>query len=91
MDEQLKQKFTEEFFEEYQFDPEFRRLFEIMLCGMTPYEVIEHLFISRREVFRIMEEAVNKPYKVLIVSEERLNELKQDSKITDDDIFGKAK
>ena len=54
----LKEEFTEEFFEEFQYDAEFRSLFESMLRGMSPYEAIEHLCKSKKELFKALETAI---------------------------------
>ena len=43
-------KFTEEFFEEFQYDAEFRSIFEAMTRGLTPYEAIEHLCKSKTDI-----------------------------------------
>ena len=38
--QELKAKFTDEFFEEFQFDSEFRSIFIAMERGLTPYKAI---------------------------------------------------
>ena len=75
---ELKSKFTEEFFNEFQFDAEFRTLFESMLRGMTPYEVIEHLCTSKKELFQELKKVVeNTPTKIILTTE-RLQQLKNE-------------
>ena len=72
----IKEKFTEEFFEEFQFDPEFRSIFESMTRGLTPYEAIEHLCKSKKELFKSLERAIeNKPQSIM-VTPERFEQLK---------------
>jgi hypothetical protein len=79
---ELKSKFTKEFFEEFQFDAEFRSMFEFMSRGLTPYEAIEHLCKSKKELFRSLERAIeNKPTKI-IVTTERFEQLKMKKQIT---------
>ena len=63
---ELKAQFTEEFFEEFQFDAEFRSLFESMARGLTPYEAIEHLCKSKKELFKSLERAIeNTPQRIM--------------------------
>lgn len=57
---ELKDKFSYAFFEEFQFDPEFRALFEQMARGMTPYEVIEHLCKTKKESMSRLKDAISK-------------------------------
>lgn len=72
MDHQkLRSKFTEEFFEEFQFDAEFRSIFESITRGLTPYEVIEHLCKSKKELLKSLERAIeNTPRKIIITTED---------------------
>jgi len=73
---ELKAQFTEDFFEEFQFDAEFRSIFESMTRGLTPYEAIEHLCKSKKELFKSLERAIeNRPQRI-IVSPERFEQLK---------------
>ena len=74
----LKAKFTEEFFEEFQFDPEFRSIFEMMRRGLTPYEVIEHLCKSKKELFNLLERAIENSPQRIVVSPERFEQLKDE-------------
>ena len=68
--EQLKLKFTEEFFNEFQFDAEFRTIFEAMTRGLTPYEVIEQLCKSKKELFKSLQKAIeNAPTKIIVTTE----------------------
>ncbi len=75
---ELKSQFTEEFFEEFQFDAEFRSIFESMIRGLTPYEAIEHLFKSKKELFQSLERAINNSPRKIIVTTERLEQLKDE-------------
>jgi len=72
----LKSKFTEEFFEEFQFDAEFRSIFESMTRGLTPYEAIEHLCKSKKELFKSLERAIENTPQRIIVTPERFEQLK---------------
>jgi predicted RNase H-like HicB family nuclease len=72
----LKAKFTEEFFEEFQFDAEFRSIFESMTRGLTPYEAIEHLCKSKKELFKSLERAIENTPQRIIVTPERFEQLK---------------
>ena len=78
---ELKLQFTEEFFKEFQFDAEFRSIFEHMTRGLTPYEAIEQLCKSKKELFQSLERAIeNTPSKIIVTTEsfEYLkNEVKQ--------------
>lgn len=76
----LKAKFTEEFFEEFQFDAEFRSIFEGMVRGLTPYEAIEHLCKSKKELFKSLEKAIENTPQRIIVSPERFEQLKGEIK-----------
>jgi hypothetical protein len=65
-DQELKEKFSEEFFNEFQFDAEFRGLFICMTDGLSPYEVIEHLCRSKKELIKGCKEAIEKaPIKII--------------------------
>jgi hypothetical protein len=75
---ELKAKFTEEFFEELQFDAEFRSIFESMVRGLSPYEVIEHLCKSKKELFNALRKAIENAPTKIIVTTERLEQLKDD-------------
>lgn len=55
---ELKPKFTEKFFNEFQFDAEFRGIFEAMARGLTPYEAIEHLCKSKKELSQELQKAL---------------------------------
>ena len=74
----LKSKFTEEFFEGFQFDAEFRSIFEMMLRGLSPYEVIECLCKSKKELFKHLEEAIQNTPRKIIVTTERFEQLKKE-------------
>jgi len=73
---ELKAQFTEEFFEEFQYDAEFRSIFESMTRGLTPYEAIEHLCKSKKELFRSLKRAIENTPQKIIVSHERFEQLK---------------
>lgn len=63
----LREKFTEEFFEEFQFDAEFRSIFESMTQGLTPYEAIEHLCKSKKELFKLLKRVIeNTPQRIIL-------------------------
>ena len=72
----LKAKFSEEFFEEFQFDAGFRSIFESMTRGLTPYEAIEHLCKSNKELFKSLERAIENTPQRIIVTPERFEQLK---------------
>lgn len=75
---QLKSKFTEEFFNEFQFDTEFRSIFEAITRGLTPFEAIEHLCKSKKELFKSLQKAVENAPTKIIVTTERLEQLKSE-------------
>ena len=77
---ELKAQFTEEFFEEFQYDAEFRSIFESMTRGLTPYEAIEHLCKSKKELFKSLERAIENTPQRIIVSPERFEQLKGEIK-----------
>ena len=75
---ELKEKFTDEFFQEFQFDAEFRSIFQWMTRGLTSYEAIEHLCKSKKELLHQLKNALeNAPVKI-IVTNERFEKLKND-------------
>lgn len=74
---ELKAQFTKEFFEEFQFDTEFRSIFESMTRGLTPYKAIEHLCKSKKELFKSLEIAIKNTPQRIIVSSERFEQLKE--------------
>lgn len=77
---ELKDKFTSEFFEEFQFDAEFRNIFESISRGLTPYEAIEYLCKSKKEMHQLLKRAIeNNPQKIVVTSE-RFEQLKNESK-----------
>ena len=76
----LKSQFTEEFFEEFQFDAEFRSIFESMTRGLTPYEAIEHLSKSKKEIFQHLERVIENTPSKIIVTTERFEQLKDEIK-----------
>jgi len=73
----LKSKFTEEFFEEFQYDAEFRSIFESMVRGLTPYKAIEHLCKSKKELLQALKKAIENAPTKIIVTTETLNQLKK--------------
>lgn len=73
---ELKAQFTEEFFEEFQLDAEFRSIFESMTRGLTPYEAIEHLCKSKKELFKSLEKSIENAPTRIVVSPERFEQLK---------------
>ena len=74
---ELKSEFTKDFFEEFQYDAEFRTIFESMSRGLTPYEAIEHLCKSKKELFQSLEKAIENAPRKIIVTTERLEQLKK--------------
>lgn len=71
---ELKAQFTEEFFEEFQFDAEFRTIFESMTRGLTPYEAIEHLCKSKKQLLKSLESVIeNTPQRIIISSDTPIN------------------
>ena len=76
----LKQEFTDDFFKEFQFDSEFRNLFTHMERGATPYEVIEHLCKSKKQLFTDLERAIENTPTKIILTNERLEELLKTTK-----------
>ena len=76
----LKAKFTEDFFEEFKFDVEFRSIFESMTRGLTPYEAIEHLCKSKKELFQSLERVIENTPRKIIVTTERFEKLKDEIK-----------
>ena len=77
---ELKAQFTEEFFEEFQFDAEFRSIFESMTKGLTPYEAIEYLCKSKKELFQYLQRAIENAPRKIIVTNERFEQLKSEIK-----------
>tara|TARA_R110000851_G_scaffold131429_1_gene265319 strand:- start:7414 stop:7656 length:243 start_codon:yes stop_codon:yes gene_type:complete len=73
---ELKSEFTKDFFEEFQYDAEFRTIFESMSRGLTPYEAIEHLCKSKKELLQSLEKAIENAPRKIIVTTERLEQLK---------------
>jgi len=72
---ELKARFTEDFFNEFRFDADFRRVFEGIAKGLTPYEAIEYLCKIKKELFiSLKEEIEGKPMRV-IVSKKRFDEI----------------
>lgn len=70
---EIKGKFTTEFFEEFQYDAEFRAIFFRMEKGMTPYEAIECLCKSKKKLFKSLEEALaNQGREIIILKEDKL-------------------
>jgi len=49
-----------------------------MIRGLTPYEAIEHLFKSKKELFQSLERAINNSPRKIIVTTERLEQLKDE-------------
>lgn len=75
---ELKKQFTEEFFEEFQFDAEFRSIFESMTRGLSPFEVIEHLCKTKKELFQSLEKVIENTPRKIIVTNERFEQLKNE-------------
>lgn len=76
---ELKSKFTGAFFNEFQFDAEFRSIFEAMTRGLTPYEAIEHLCKSKKELFKSLQKAIENTQTEIIVTTERFEQLNETS------------
>lgn len=75
---ELKSKFTKEFFDEFQFDAEFRNIFESMTKGLSPYEVIEHLCKTKKELLHSLENVLENTPRKIIVTTERIEQLKDE-------------
>ncbi len=73
----LKDQFTKEFFDEFQFDPEFRSIFWAMEGGMSPYNVIEHLCRSKGDLMSALKETIENTPQKIVVTTEILQELKK--------------
>lgn len=67
---QLESKFTPQFLEEFRHDAEFNALFKNMQMGMTPFEAIEHLCNSKKELFEHYKKMVHSTPIPLIVKSE---------------------
>ena len=50
--------FTKEFREEFEHDAEFNAIFQSILRGMTPFEAIEHLCKSKKEITTHLNKAI---------------------------------
>lgn len=72
---ELKKQFTEEFFNEFQFDSEFGSIFNAIARGLTPYEAIEYLCKSKKELFKHLERAIENTPRKIIVTTETFNKL----------------
>lgn len=67
---ELKSKFTNEFFEEFQYDAEFRSIFESMTRGLSAYEAIEYLCRSKKELLQVLKNTIeNTPTKIITTTE----------------------
>ena len=76
---ELKTKFTQEFFEEFQYDSEFRSIFFAIEQGsLTPYKAIEHLCKSKKYLLHQLEESIKNTPRKIIVANERFEELKKE-------------
>ena len=74
----MKSKFTEDFFEEFQYDPEFRSIFLSMEKGLTPFQVIEHLCKSKKALMESIEEAIKDTPREIVVTHKRFWQLKKE-------------
>jgi|GEM_PF-3528996 len=74
---ELKAQFSEDFFEEFQFDAEFRGIFEYMIRGLTPYEAIEYLCKSKKELFRLLQRAIENTPQRIIISPDRFEQIEK--------------
>ena len=74
----LKSKFTEEFFDEYQFDAEFRNIFENLCRGFSPYAAIEYLCKSKKELLVSLKKTLENTPRKIIVGAETLEKLKDE-------------
>ncbi len=77
-DDQLKLEFTAEFFEEFQYDTEFRSIFLSIQKGMTLYQVIEHLCKSKKELFNSLKTALESAPTKMIITPEQFEHLKNE-------------
>ncbi|MCP4668147.1 MAG: hypothetical protein GY849_17495 [Deltaproteobacteria bacterium] len=76
--QQLKSEFTKEFFEEYQYDTEFRSIFFSIQKGMSPFLAIEHLCKSKKELFNSLKIALENTPTKIVVTNERFEHLKNE-------------
>jgi len=56
--EDLEKEFTPDFIKEFMFDAEFRTIFESISRGGSPYEMIEHLCKSKKEISKSLEKMI---------------------------------
>lgn len=74
---ELKEKFSAEFFNEFQYDSEFRSIFTALTQGWSVYQAIEHLCKTKKELIKDLERALkNTPTKILVTTEE-LDQMKK--------------
>lgn len=76
--QELRSQFTEEFFEEFQFDGQFRNLFRVLENGLTPYEAIEHLCKSNKDLLTALESAIENYPRKISVAKETFDQLKDE-------------
>lgn len=68
---ELKEKFSAEFFNEFQYDSEFRSIFTALTQGWSVYQAIEHLCKTKKELIKDLESSIkNTPTKILVTTEE---------------------
>lgn len=73
--DELEEKFSEGFVEEFKHNAEFYALFQSMLRGMTPYQAIEHLVKSNQTVKDTLEKVVSTlPPKPILIQDETVKE-----------------
>ena len=75
-EEELKGKFTPEFFDEFQYDAEFRKIFLSIERGLSPYQAIEHLCKSQKELLFQLKKAIENAPLRIVVSKERFEKIK---------------
>jgi len=75
----LKDRFTEDFFEEFQYDPLFRSVFNALRMGASPYRVIENLCKGMKETTNTLREVIENTPKKVIVTTEAFERLKKEA------------
>ena len=75
---ELKAQFSDEFFEEFIYDSEFRAIFKSIKNGLTPYQAIEHLCISKKQLIDALQKAIENQPRKIIVTTQRFEQLSKE-------------
>ena len=72
---ELESKFTKEFLDDFLLnDSEFNMFFRQLLNGLSPYQVIEHLCESKKNLLNEMERILeNQPSRIIVTTEQLEN------------------